>query len=288
MSGLSSVREIEREVARLRLEETGPDGTTLRTSSMTHVAWVPERWADAATDTLAGLAERHPSRTILLFPQPDASEDALAAEVDLRCFLNRTEPQQICSEVIEVRLLGSRAEAPASVVQPLLLPDLPAFLRWRGPLGSGEGERELVDVVDRLVVDSAEWPDVKAGLRGLSELFDRVVVSDIAWARVRPWREAVAALWPGVAEASAVRVAGPEADAVLLASWLGARLGRRVELAHEPAQAVELVEVDGVPAEPARPDDRSASDLLSEQLDLFWPDEIYEEAVGRLALAATI
>ena len=42
----------------------------LRTSVMTHIAWVPERWVEAATGMPAGLAERHPSRTILLFPRP--------------------------------------------------------------------------------------------------------------------------------------------------------------------------------------------------------------------------
>ncbi len=37
---------------------------------MTHLAWVPAEWHEAAVDTLAGLGERHPSRGILLFPEP--------------------------------------------------------------------------------------------------------------------------------------------------------------------------------------------------------------------------
>lgn len=36
------------------------------------------------TETLAGLAERHPSRTLLLFPEPDAA-DGIAARVLLEC-----------------------------------------------------------------------------------------------------------------------------------------------------------------------------------------------------------
>ena len=35
---------------------------------LTHLAWIPSEWEQAATDTLAGLAERHPSRVILLLP----------------------------------------------------------------------------------------------------------------------------------------------------------------------------------------------------------------------------
>jgi glucose-6-phosphate dehydrogenase assembly protein OpcA len=74
-------------------------------------------------------------------------------------------------------------------------------------------------------------------------------------------------------------VAGPEADAVLLAGWLGGRLGRPIELEREPAGELELVEVDGLPARPRRLERRSASELLSDQLDLFGRDAVYEEAV---------
>lgn len=276
---LTSIREIEREIARLRQESSGIDKPALRTSSMTHLAWVPSRWVEAARGALEGLAERHPSRTILLFPEPDADQDALTAEVDLRCFVGGGVANQVCWEVVSVRLLGERAASPASVVQPLLLPDLPAFLRWRGPLGTSQGERELISVVDRLVIDSSECPDLGWELSEVAELVDDVIVSDIAWARARPWREAVAALWPEVAEASVLRVAGPEADALLLAGWLRGRLDRPVELRHEPAGEIELVEVDGKAVVPDRADRRSASDLLSDELDVFWRDRIYEEAV---------
>lgn len=279
-SSLSTIRDIERELAGLRHASEPGAHPKLRTSVLTLMAWVPERWAAAATETLAGLAERHPSRTILLFPRPRDAEDALEAEVDLRCFLRGGIEREVCSEVISIRLRGRRAAAPASVVQPLLVPDLPVFLRWRGecPFGSPELE-ELVDVADRLIVDSSEWPEVESGYERLGELFDRVVVSDIAWARTEPWRRAIAALWPDIAVASTLHVAGPRVEALLLTRWLAVRLGREVELEHEPAGEIELVEVDGREAAPARFDRSTASDLLSEQLEIFGRDRVYEEAV---------
>jgi glucose-6-phosphate dehydrogenase assembly protein OpcA len=282
---LTSIREIEREITRLRQESSGLDKPALRTSSMTHLAWVPRRWAEAALGALEGLAERHPSRTILLFPEPDADQDALTAEVDLRCFAGGGVAGQVCWEVVSVHLLGERAGSPASIVQPLLLPDLPAFLRWRGPLGTSPGERELVSVIDRLVIDSSECPDLAFEFSEVAELFDDVIVSDIAWARARPWREAVARLWPEAANASLLRVAGPEADAMLLTGWLRSRLDRPVDLRHEPAGEIELVEVDGKGVAPDRADRRTASDLLSDELDVFWRDRIYEEAVRAAARA---
>ena len=282
-----TVRDVERELTRLRDASTEPgQPPRLRTSVMTHLAWVPERWVEAATQTLAGLAERHPSRSILLFPRPDDPRDHLEGEVDYRCFIRGGEEREVCSEVIVLRLCGRRASAPASVVEPLLVADLPVFLRWRGELPFGAPELEqLVHVADRLVVDSSEWPEPEEGFQRLSELFEQVVVSDIAWARTQPWREATAALWPEVAEASAVRLAGPKADALLLARWLGSRLRREVELRHEPAGEIELVEVDGREAAPRRFERRSSSDLLSEQLDLFARDKVYEEAVRSFSSA---
>jgi glucose-6-phosphate dehydrogenase assembly protein OpcA len=286
---LATIRQVEREIARLREASTeAGQAPRLRTSVMTHIAWVPERWVQAALTTLAGLSERHPSRTIVLLPQPDDKEDRLRGEVDLRCFVRGGQEKEVCSEVIVLRLCGARASAPASVVMPLLVSDLPVFLRWRGspPFGSLELE-SLVDIADRLVVDSREWPDVRKAFQQLPAIFESIAVSDIAWARTERWRRAVASLWPDIAEASRVRVAGPEADALLLASWLRARLGRSVELEHEPAGEIELVEVDGRAAVPAREEPKTSSDLLSDQLEEFGRDRMYEEAVRNFASAAT-
>jgi glucose-6-phosphate dehydrogenase assembly protein OpcA len=278
---VSSVRELERELTELRAASAEPGAPPpLRASVMTHIAWVPEEWVEAATGTLAGLAERHPSRTILLFPRPGDHRDVLEGEADIRCFVRGGEQREVCSEVVSVRLCGRRAAAPASVVMPLLVSDLPVFLRWRGPLPFDATELDqLVGVADRLVVDSREWPDVAGGFARLPELFDRIAVSDIAWARVEPWRCGLADLWPDVAEASALRVAGPEPDALLLRSWLASRLEREVRLEREPAGEVELVEVDGRAVRPARLEPLTPSDLLSDQLEVFGRDRIYEEAV---------
>ena len=280
-TALGSIREIERELGQLRDASTAPGAAPLlRTSVMTHIAWVPERWAEQARGTLSGLAERHPSRTILLFPCPDEPEDLLEGEVDFRCFVRGGHEKEICSEVISIRLCGKRAAAPASVVMPLLVSDLPAFLRWRGPLPFGAEELEqMVGVVDRLVVDSREWTDVPADLAELPALFDRVAVSDISWARTLPWRAGVAELWPDLAEAQTIRVAGPEPEALLLQGWLSTRLGHEVRLQHEPAGEIELVEVDGREARTGRAEPKTSSDLLSDELEAFGRDRVYEEAV---------
>jgi glucose-6-phosphate dehydrogenase assembly protein OpcA len=276
-TALASVREIEREVATLRVAP-GSDVPYQRTSVMTHTAWVPPEWVEAAEDVLTGLAERHPSRTIVLVPEPE-EEDGLEARVDVEVFPSG-EGRQICAETIRIRLKGRRASVPASVVQPLFLPDLPVFLRWRGvPSFGSDSFESLVDVVDRLIVDSTEWPELQGSYAQLSGVFDRVVVSDIAWARTSRWRAQLATLWPGIGNVKQIRVSGTAAQAELLAGWLRSRLARPVELEHQPAGHLEAVEIDGKPAPFPPGDPPRPSDLLSEQLDRFERDRVYEEAV---------
>jgi hypothetical protein len=277
-----SIRDVERELGRLREEMAGPEGApALRTSSATHIAWVPEDWEAAARAVQEGLAERHPSRLIILFPRPEDPRDELDADVSVVCFRTGGLEREVCAELISIRLNGPRAGAPASVVLPLLVSDLPVFLRWRGALPFGERPlEELVDVVDRLVVDSREWDDPAGGLAGLAAYLPRTAVSDIAWARILPWRRAIAWTWPAPATARRLRVTGPQAESLLLARWLETRLGRELSLERDEAAEVSTVELDGeaVPAPP--PDARSPSDLLSEQLDAFGREPVYEETLG--------
>ena len=279
-TALASIAEIERELGSLRLGESGEP--MQRTSVMTHLAWVPEQWVEAAEDVLAGLAERHPSRTIVLVPDPTA-EDGLEASVEVDCY-PVGEDRKVSMETIRLKLCGKRAQAPASVAEPLLLPDLPVFLRWRGlpPFGEQPFE-QLVDTADRLIVDSTEWPGLPEPYERLAGVFDRVAVSDIAWARTSRWRPQLASLWPGIADVKKIRVTGTAAQAHLLAGWLRSRLGRAIELEHEPADTLKGVDLDGEAAPFPPGDPPTPSDLLSDELDRFERNPVYEEAAQRAA-----
>jgi hypothetical protein len=273
-----SIAQIERELARLRAESSKEGGQpNLRTSVMTHIAWVPPAWQGAAEETLSGMAERHPSRTLLLVPRPD-EDDGLDAEVSIRCF--PVGDRAICGEVIDLTLRGNRASAPASIVQPLLISDLPVFCRWRGrPEWESKEFEQLMAIVDRLVVDSTEWPELPDAYVQLAELFTKVVVSDIAWERTERWRSLLASLWPDVGRVETIRVHGTAAQGYLLAGWLRSRLGHAVALELEERKTLEGIDLDGKAAPFPPGDAPNASDVLSAQLDRFTRDPIYEEAV---------
>jgi hypothetical protein len=262
----SSVNEVEQALIGLRLKRGFEGKRNLRTTVLTHMAWVPEEWHEAADETLRGLAERHPSRTLMLYPEPSEA-DGLSAKAYLECYEAPGTDRHLCNEVAELRLRGARAVAPASIVLPLLLPDLPVFLRWRGrPDFGSEPFTQLVEVVDRLVVDTSEWPDVPQGYAELAGIFEEVGVSDIAWRRTLPWRRALAHAWPDLPD----RITGPPAETALVAGWLRSRAGIEVE--------VELAEELPVG------DQRAPSDLLSEELDVFGRDPVYEAAVRSAGL----
>ena len=233
------------------------DAPSMRTSVMTHIAWVPHGWREPARAALEGMAERHPSRTILLFPEPRADDNRIDARAEVERWEVPDTDRGLVTEVVELTLRGARAQAPASIVEPLLISDLPVFLRWRGepPWGAPELE-QLVAVTDRLIVDSTEWDDLPNPYTRLTELFPRSAASDIAWARTSRWRSHLATLRPGIADVRTVRVRGTAAQAWLLCGWLRSKFGRNeIALEHEPADTLEGVALDGdtVPLPPGVP-----------------------------------
>lgn len=272
--------DVDTALARLRAKASA-ERPSMRTSVITHIAWVPRGWVEQARAALEGMAELHPSRTILLFPEPHADDNRIDARAEVERWEVPDTDRGLVTEVVELTLRGSRAQAPASVVEPLLISDLPVFLRWRGepPWGAQELD-QLVRVTDRLIVNSIEWDDVPGPYARLAELFPRCAASDIAWARTSRWRSHLATLWPAIADVGTVRVHGTAAQAWLLCGWLRSRLGRDdIALDHDPADQLEGVALDGeaVPLPPGDPP--APSDVLSDELERFTPDPVYEAAV---------
>jgi hypothetical protein len=278
--------DVDSALAELRAATAAAGGSpSIRTSVMTHIAWVPPEWRRQADAALAGMAERHPSRTILLDPKPDSGQNRIDATVTLELYAVPDSERSICSEIIGLELHGTRAKAPASIVEPLLITDLPVFLRWRGepPWGSPELE-QMVALVDRLIVDSTEWDDLPYPYRRLVELFDRAAVSDIAWSRTSRWRTLLASLWPDIAGVGSIRVHGTQAQGQLLGGWLRSRLGRSdIAVEVDEHETLEGIDLDGEPAPFPKGDPPAPSDVLSDELDRFTRDPVYEAAVRAIA-----
>ena len=210
--------------------------------------------------------------------------DGIDVDVDARSASRSPElEREVCSEVIELRLGGER-DARARLDRRAAPASRPAgLLPLARPAAVGRAELEqLVDVVDRLIVDSTEWRGLPRAYRKLAPLFDRIAVSDIAWGRgARLARRGSRRSGRGSKTVKTLSVTGPKADALLLAGWLRSRLEQPVKLAHRSAAELERVAVDGEPVRAAaRRGRRAPSDLLSAELDVFGRDPIYEAAVS--------
>jgi hypothetical protein len=193
------------------------------------IVFVGEESAHSISEELATIAERHPSRVMLLLAEPDAGDRI------------RAEGRQICSEHVEVAAAPAEQRRLPSIVRPLLIGDLPTALWWNAaeapPLG-GRVFEELAAMADRVLYDSLGWPDPARNVIATADwaLRDGAAVYDLAWGRLEPWRRLLAesldpALRPGALDAlRSVDVEhGPHAlpKAWLLVGWLAGCLGWR-------------------------------------------------------------
>lgn len=145
---------------------------------------------------IARLGVQHPSRTILLLAEPRQAGSALEAWVNTNVQTLPGSDRRLLFEQVTIAARGEAALHLPGVVDPLLLPELPDFLWWLGePPFSEAGFTRMVDIVDRLIIDSAAFDHIDVGLRELAEMTiipNGVGISDFAWDRLRPWRELIA------------------------------------------------------------------------------------------------
>ena len=237
--------QVEQVLERQRRELGGDGGPLLRARVANLVAVADgegtARWALAAVDALG---TRAPSRSILLVPDPPSGPGE-AVRAWARVVRHPQARPELAWEVVVVQASISPRYL-ATVVLPLLLPEVPVFTWWPGaPPGVAgaaagpEAFEELREASDRLLVDSARFPDPVAGLAWLDRLASEgAALSDATWARLRPWQDLLAAPFSGPPLREAVgRVRRLEVAAVtpsaglLLAGWVASRLGWRLDAA---------------------------------------------------------
>ncbi len=198
--------------------------------------------ADTLAAQLAGLADRHPSRTIVV---REGAAPRLDATVAIDCTIGTG--AGCAGHCHDMALLVAGAERLAhadSLVRPLRVAGLPTVL-WLPGTRASRAQDPLATLADAIVVDSAaaSGAALPAAFRRAAAL-DVSRVRDVAWLRLRRWRRHVAARFDDPAArallARADRVelrscAPQQASALLLAGWIAARAGWAIErLALEP------------------------------------------------------
>lgn len=165
-----------------------------RASVLNLIVMVPdEASASRVVETMIGLGVRHPSRAILLVADPRAPGPTLSASITAHCHAGPEGAEPICFEVVVLTVHGEAAEHLSGIVAPLLIHDLPTHIWWPGdPPFADPIFDQLVEMGDRVVVDSDEFGDLLRGLRRLTTLRRRSGVGDLAWRRLAWWQELTA------------------------------------------------------------------------------------------------
>jgi glucose-6-phosphate dehydrogenase assembly protein OpcA len=238
------VSEVVAELGELHDEPTRQHYAA-RTAVMTMVA-VANRddEADVAMQALRSLAGHHPSRIVLVRPDPDS-----VAHMDARAALYAYDHDvhRVCFEEVQLDVGGQAAFHLDSVVEAFTLSDLPVVVWYVNSIP--DASDPLLSVASAILIDSRDAPDT-AQLRSLLALARRRTLVDLSWSRLRPWREILAGLFDPPANRTwldhlqRVEIAGKEGPRRLLGGWVVAQTGvspRRVTLEDARHVSIRLV-----------------------------------------------
>ena len=171
----------------------------MRTSVLTLVVIAPRpETAERALAAINHLAQRHPSRAIVVAPGDFDGPSTTDAHIYCECRLSGNSGAEICTEQLLIKIGGELAQHLSRVVAPLLIHDLPVVLWWPDdpPFGSRQFN-EVIGTCDRLLVDSGTFHE-DGGVRfaGLATVVSQgVAVTDIGWLRLSLWRELLAGMF---------------------------------------------------------------------------------------------
>ena len=249
--GAMSAGQIERELARLRVNEDGSIGA--RASVLNLIVVTSEESAPEVTRVVCELSGNYPSRAILMVSDPDEGEANLEIGLSAFCSVRHGTPRgshnQVCAEQITMHVEGPPAEHLESLAGPLLIPDLPVFLWY--PEGGVPGSPRcdgMAALADRIILDSGATGDCEASLRGMALLPVQEgvpAIGDLQWSALSPWRSLLADLFAPperageLAKIRRVEILHDrtgECQALLLVGWLSGALGWRPKSANDTAE----------------------------------------------------
>jgi glucose-6-phosphate dehydrogenase assembly protein OpcA len=243
------VTGVEKKLSELWAEVTqdGELSSAVRTTVFNLVVHTSdEETANRVASDLGQLAERQPSRSIIIIADRLCTRSCVDAHLTVHCNGASDDALPLCHEHLVVAARGRAADHLDSVVIPLLVPELPTYLWWPGqpPFGHRVFHR-LLGVADQLVVDSSEFLSPGDGLAELARLTSvRQGINDFNWGRLTPWRDIIAQFFDGqtwAPYANGIRSIRLEfgsggddfrratSGTLLLLGWIGCRLGWKPE-----------------------------------------------------------
>lgn len=222
--------QIEAALRALLKERHAEDASYVPARVLNLVCFVDRDWSGEISNRLRHVGRYHASRTVILAYDPKRT--TLDARVRAAAEGANAGELSVLRETVVVELGTTHLDNLTTIVDPLVVTDLPTVL-W-SPHGHPEAVDALIDLAQVVLLDSVDEPALRDALARPLELSERAYVVDLAWLRSTPWRERIAAtfdpqgLRPDLRHISALTVRhhpDSTAAALLLAGWMGSRLG---------------------------------------------------------------
>jgi glucose-6-phosphate dehydrogenase assembly protein OpcA len=187
-------------------------------------------WKGEVSNRLDRVGRYHASRTILC--AVDEGRTTLDATAAMGYDERRGGSITATREQVEIDMGPDHLARLDTIVDPVIVSALPTVL-WC-PHGHFQAIEALRRILDVMLLDSDDAPEVSDGLGRAADLLASAYVVDLAWLRTTPWRERLAASFdpakrrPELGRLESITVRHHEssnASALLLAGWLASRLG---------------------------------------------------------------
>lgn len=216
-----------------------------------------EATAQLITESVSQLEDFLPSRTVIFLINEDAGRThTWNVLLQLNEASQKSEAPSIHFETIIISADPKVAGHLASLVSPLMISELPTFLWWpNSDFSKSPVFNDLVEIVDRMIVDSALLGNdagTVAQLRPLLDGEDDPWVGDFSWLRLQPWRQLIAQFFdppevqPCLNTIAQINIAYAQtrkdhgsgfAAALLTIGWLASRLGWEILEPLEPRKS---------------------------------------------------
>lgn len=147
------------------------------------------------SDSIREITREHACRALLIGIDRKQEEASIHAWITAHCHLLHGN-KSVCCEQLAFFLTGKVSGRLRNTVFAHLNSDLPLIFWWQGELSERFNER-LYSLIDRLIVDSSKWLDVKSQLQLVMEAMEvsPMIVQDLSWTRSYQMRLSVAALF---------------------------------------------------------------------------------------------
>ncbi len=231
VESLADVRALIEELHRSReAASSSPTGTSTSVATMNLIVFVDDPVArERVLERAAGLADKHPARTILL----DATGKMHGANVATSTRDNAG--TTVITERIDVDVRGQDPPIILNAVGELTVRDVSTVLWWSGArLLESRTFSGLAELASTVIVDSSGRARDAETIRELGEFFakyPRIALHDLAFMRLAPWMDMIAqffddpALHDDLFNITEFAIAsGSDAEAYYLAGWLASRL----------------------------------------------------------------